>query len=300
MLDKLFQWNGWSFKIGPISITVTITGIIETIIFIILIYYLIRFFQRTKAWNLLKGLGLLVLVYGISYLMGFNNLTYLFKVLFSSILLAVIVIFQPEIRKALERLGTNNLIQKVFPGLKGRDEESDLSAESIEAIVHALVSMGRNHVGALIVIERKIMLDEYITTGITLDAAISHALLEQIFEKNTPLHDGAVIIRQNRVLAATCYLPLSDDNDISKELGTRHRAALGLSEVSDAKVFIVSEETGAMSMAVGGQIYRHLTADRIKKELLGVGPEDRQRAGNGGVGSLRERLGLKRSSGKEE
>ena len=270
MLDKLFQWNGWSFKIGPISITVTITGIIETIIFIILIYYLIRFFQRTKAWNLLKGLGLLVLVYGISYLMGFNNLTYLFKVLFSSILLAVIVIFQPEIRKALERLGTNNLIQKVFPGLKGRDEESDLSAESIEAIVHALVSMGRNHVGALIVIERKIMLDEYITTGITLDAAISHALLEQIFEKNTPLHDGAVIIRENRIVAATCYLPLSQEAGISKELGTRHRAALGISEVSDCITLVASEETGQLSLAVNGKLSRDLSEQELMDFLTGT------------------------------
>ncbi|MBR6977910.1 MAG: diadenylate cyclase CdaA, partial [Lachnospiraceae bacterium] len=254
MLDKLFQWNGWAFKIGGISITITITGIIETIIFIVLVYYLIRFFQRTKAWNLLKGLGLLVLVYGAAYVLGFNNLTYLFKVLFSSILLAVIVIFQPEIRKALERLGTNNLIQKVFPGLKVKDETSDLSAESVEAIVHALSSMGRNHVGALIVIERKIMLDEYITTGITLDAAISHALLEQIFEKNTPLHDGAVIIRENRIVAATCYLPLSQEAGISKELGTRHRAALGISEMSDCIALVASEETGQLSVAVNGKL----------------------------------------------
>ncbi|MBR5338638.1 MAG: diadenylate cyclase CdaA [Lachnospiraceae bacterium] len=270
MLDKLFQWNGWAFKIGGISITITITGIIETIIFIVLIYYLIRFFQRTKAWNLLKGLGLLVLVYGVAYVLGFNNLTYLFKVLFSSILLAVIVIFQPEIRKALERLGTNNLIQKVFPGLKVKDETSDLSAESVEAIVHALSSMGRNHVGALIVIERKIMLDEYITTGITLDAAISHALLEQIFEKNTPLHDGAVIIRENRIVAATCYLPLSQEAGISKELGTRHRAALGISEMSDCIALVASEETGQLSFAVNGKLSRDISDKELMECLAGT------------------------------
>jgi diadenylate cyclase len=270
MLDKLFQWNGWAFKIGGISITITITGIIETIIFIVLIYYLIRFFQRTKAWNLLKGLGLLVLVYGAAYVLGFNNLTYLFKVLFSSILLAVIVIFQPEIRKALERLGTNNLIQKVFPSLKVKDESSDLSAESVEAIVHALSSMGRNHVGALIVIERKIMLDEYITTGITLDAAISHALLEQIFEKNTPLHDGAVIIRENRIVAATCYLPLSQEAGISKELGTRHRAALGISEMSDCIALVASEETGQLSFAVNGKLSRDISDKELMECLAGT------------------------------
>ncbi len=264
MLDKLFQWNGWSFKIGPISFTLSITGIIEIIIFVILIYYLIRWFQRTKAWNLLKGLAVLGGVYIVAAVLGLNNLTYVFNILFSSILLAFIVIFQPEIRKALERLGTNNLIQKLIPGLKIKDEESDLSAESIEAIVHALASMGRGHVGALIVIERKIMLDEYITTGITLDAAISSALLEQIFEKNTPLHDGAVIIRENRIVAATCYLPLSQEMGISKELGTRHRAAVGISEVSDCITLVASEETGQLSLAMNGK----LTRDMTEKELL--------------------------------
>ncbi len=264
MLDKLFQWNGWSFKIGPISFTLSITGIIEIIIFVILIYYLIRWFQRTKAWNLLKGLAVLGGVYIVAAVLGLNNLTYVFNILFSSILLAFIVIFQPEIRKALERLGTNNLIRKLIPGLKIKDEESDLSAESIEAIVHALASMGRGHVGALIVIERKIMLDEYITTGITLDAAISSALLEQIFEKNTPLHDGAVIIRENRIVAATCYLPLSQEMGISKELGTRHRAAVGISEVSDCITLVASEETGQLSLAMNGK----LTRDMTEKELL--------------------------------
>ena len=159
MLDKLFQWNGWSFKIGPISITFSITGIIEVLIFIVLIYYLIRWFQRTKAWNLLKGLLVLGGLYALAAILGLNNLTYLFNILFSSILLAVIVIFQPEIRRALEKLGTNNIIYKLLPGLRGKDETSDLSTDSIEAIVHALASMGRNHVGALVVIERKIMLE---------------------------------------------------------------------------------------------------------------------------------------------
>lgn len=270
MLDKLFHWNGWSFKIGPISITFSITGIIEIIIFIILVYYLIRWFQRTKAWSLLKGLAVLAAVYLVAVLLGLDNLTYLFKILFSSILLAFIVIFQPEIRKALERLGTNSLITKLIPGLKIKDESSDLSAESVEAIVHAMGSMGRSHVGALIVIERKIMLDEYITTGITLDAAISSALLEQIFEKNTPLHDGAVIIRENRIVAATCYLPLSQETGISKELGTRHRAALGISEVSDCITLVASEETGQLSLAVNGKLSRDINEQELLEFLNGT------------------------------
>ena len=270
MLDKLFQWNGWSFKIGPISITFSITGIIEVLIFIVLIYYLIRWFQRTKAWNLLKGLLVLGGLYALAAILGLNNLTYLFNILFSSILLAVIVIFQPEIRRALEKLGTNNIIYKLLPGLRGKDQTSDLSTDSIEAIVHALSSMGRNHVGALIVIERKIMLDEYITTGITLDAAISHALLEQIFEKNTPLHDGAVIIRENRIVAATCYLPLSQEAGISKELGTRHRAALGISEMSDCIALVASEETGQLSFAVNGKLSRDISDKELMECLAGT------------------------------
>ena len=270
MLDKLFQWNGWSFKIGPISITFSITGIIEVIIFIVLIYYLIRWFQRTKAWNLLKGLLVLGGLYALAAILGLNNLTYLFNILFSSILLAVIVIFQPEIRRALEKLGTNNIIYKLLPGLRGKDQTSDLTTESVEAIVHALSSMSRNHVGALIVIERKIMLDEYTTTGIKLDAEISGALLEQIFEKNTPLHDGAVIIRENRIVAATCYLPLSQNTDISKELGTRHRAALGISEVSDCITLVASEETGQLSLAVNGRLSRDMSDIELLEFLNGT------------------------------
>ena len=270
MLDKLFQWNGWSFKIGPISITFSITGIIEVLIFIVLIYYLIRWFQRTKAWNLLKGLLVLGGLYALAAILGLNNLTYLFNILFSSILLAVIVIFQPEIRRALEKLGTNNIIYKLLPGLRGKDQTSDLSTDSIEAIVHALSSMGRNHVGALIVIERKIMLDEYTTTGIKLDAEISAALLEQIFEKNTPLHDGAVIIRESRIVAATCYLPLSQNTEISKELGTRHRAALGISEVSDCITLVASEETGQLSLAVNGRLSRDMSEAELLEFLNGT------------------------------
>ena len=270
MLDKLFQWNGWSFKIGPISITFSITGIIEVLIFIVLIYYLIRWFQRTKAWNLLKGLLVLGGLYALAAILGLNNLTYLFNILFSSILLAVIVIFQPEIRRALEKLGTNNIIYKLLPGLRGKDQTSDLSTDSIEAIVHALASMGRNRVGALVVIERKIMLDEYTTTGIKLDAEISAALLQQSFEKNTPLHDGAVIIRENRIVAATCYLPLSQNTEISKELGTRHRAALGISEVSDCITLVASEETGQLSLAVNGRLSRDMSEAELLEFLNGT------------------------------
>ena len=138
-------------------------------------------------------------------------------------------------------------------------------------------SMAAVKTGALIVIEQKVQLGEYEQTGLPIDANVTSQLIINIFEKNTPLHDGAMIIRQNRILSATCYLPLSDNSEISKDLGTRHRAALGLSEVSDAKIFIVSEETGAMSMAYGGQIYRKITPEFIRKELLGTAQEHKSK-----------------------
>lgn len=267
MLDQLFHFPGWSFKVGPFSFTFSITGIIEIIIFAIAIYYIIVWIKRTKAWNLLKGVTVLLIVYLAAYFLGFSNLTYLFNVLFGSLLIAVIIIFQPEIRRALETLGNNNPLYKLIPALRNQDQTTELTAESIEDITHAMSSLAKNKVGALVVIERTITLDEYVKTGITLDAQISSSLLEQIFEKNTPLHDGAVIIKKNRIVAATCYLPLSQDTSLSKELGTRHRAGLGMAEATDAVVIIVSEETGALSVAIGHTLKRNIT-DADLREIL--------------------------------
>ncbi|MBQ7059200.1 MAG: diadenylate cyclase CdaA [Firmicutes bacterium] len=272
------------------------TDVLDIIGVAILIYLLISWVRKTRAWVLFKGILFVLVIWLVAVIFSLNMMMWIFQNVFNIGILAIVIIFQPELRRALEKLGTNNVLTRMLSVGTG----NTVNERTAESITRAMVAMAEVKTGALICVERQVALGEYEQTGIPLNADVSTQLLINIFEKNTPLHDGAVIIRQNRVLAATCYLPLSDDNDISKELGTRHRAALGLSEVSDAKVFIVSEETGAMSMAVGGQIYRNISADRIKKELLGVGPEDRQRVGNNGVGNLRERLGLKRSSGKEE
>ena len=272
------------------------TDVLDIIGVAILIYLLISWVRKTRAWVLFKGILFVLVIWLVAVIFSLNMMMWIFQNVFNIGILAIVIIFQPELRRALEKLGTNNVLTRMLSVGTG----NTVNERTAESITRAMVSMAEVKTGALICVERQVALGEYEQTGIPLNADVSSQLLINIFEKNTPLHDGAVIIRQNRVLAATCYLPLSDDNDISKELGTRHRAALGLSEVSDAKVFIVSEETGAMSMAVGGQIYRNISADRIKNELLGVGPEDRQRVGNSGVGNLRERLGLKRSSGKEE
>jgi diadenylate cyclase len=180
---------------------------------------------------------------------------------------ALLVIFQPEIRRALEQLGTNHLFE-LFSLSSTKDKVAENADDTIDAIVRASFSMGRAKTGALIVIEQKFVLNEYIATGILLDAIVSAPLLVQIFEHNLPLHDGAVVIRGNRITAATCYLPLSENKTISKELGTRHRAGLGISEVTDALTVIVSEETGQVSLTKDGQLYRNVNSDKLR-ELLG-------------------------------
>ena len=272
------------------------TDVLDIIGVAILIYLLISWVRKTRAWVLFKGILFVLVIWLVAVIFSLNMMMWIFQNVFNRGILAIVIIFQPELRRALEKLGTNNVLTRMLSVGTG----NTVNERTAESITRAMVSMAEVKTGALICVERQVALGEYEQTGIPLNADVSSQLLINIFEKNTPLHDGAIIIRQNRILAATCYLPLSDDNDISKELGTRHRAALGLSEVSDAKVFIVSEETGAMSMAVGGQIYRNLTADRIKQELLGIGPEDRQRVGNSGVSNLRELLGIKRGAGKGE
>ena len=180
---------------------------------------------------------------------------------------ALLVIFQPEIRRALEQLGTNHLFE-LFSLSSTKDKVAENADDTIDAIVRASFSMGRAKTGALIVIEQKFVLNEYIATGILLDAIVSAPLLVQIFEHNLPLHDGAVVIRGNRITAATCYLPLSENKTISKELGTSHRAGLGISEVTDALTVIVSEETGQVSLTKDGQLYRNVNSDKLR-ELLG-------------------------------
>ena len=196
-----------------------------------------------------------------------NNIVMVFNRIAPYVATALLVIFQPEIRRALEQLGTNHLFE-LFSLSSTKDGVAENVDDTIDAIVRASFSMGRAKTGALIVIEQKFVLNEYIATGILLDAIVSAPLLVQIFEHNLPLHDGAVVIRGNRITAATCYLPLSENKTISKELGTRHRAGLGISEVTDALTVIVSEETGQVSLTKDGQLYRNVNSDKLR-ELLG-------------------------------
>ena len=266
MLNNLLKLPETNIKIGSLNLTLSVPGVIEILLFTVLSYYIIIWIKRTKAWTLLKGVLVLVGFYLVDKFLGLNNVAYLFETSVGSIVIAAIVIFQPELRKALERLGE----RKVFSGLLGGVESTGLNSQSIDSIVRAISQLGLDKVGALIVVERSIDLEEYINTGIRIDATISTALLEQIFEHNTPLHDGAVIIRDNRIVAATCYLPLSQSRNISKDLGTRHRAGLGMAENTDAIVLIASEETGALSIAMDGKLQHDVAADQIRETLSDV------------------------------
>ena len=181
---------------------------------------------------------------------------------------ALPIVFQPELRKALEDLGRKNFLSSIFAFDFSKESQEKNSERTINELVKACYEMGKVKTGALIVIENEILLTEYERTGIALDSLVSSQLLINIFEKNTPLHDGAIIVRGDRVVSATCYLPLSDNMELSKDLGTRHRAAVGISEVSDSLTIVVSEETGKVSLAVNGMLYRNVDADFLRSKLL--------------------------------
>lgn len=257
--DNFIRWSAASMSWSDI---------LEILIFAFLIYHIVLWIKQSRAWILLKGAAAIFAVYILAVVLKLSNIVLVFNNVAPYVATALLVIFQPEIRRALEQLGTNHFF-KIFSIGGGKDKASDNEQETLDAIVRASYSMGRAKTGALIVIEQEYMLDEYIATGIVLDAVVSAPLLVQIFEHNLPLHDGAVVIRGNRIAAATCYLPLSENKTISKELGTRHRAGLGISEVSDALTVIVSEETGQVSLAREGRLYRNVDSDKLR-ELLGM------------------------------
>lgn len=249
---------------------ITFADILEIIILSYLIYHIILWFKNTRAWTLLKGIAVLLILMSISYVFKLNTLMWIFKNTINVGILAVIILFQPELRRALEELGRKKILADVIIRDDKNVKNDKLSAETIQELVAASIEMSKNKTGALIVVEREVALGEYISTGINVDAAISKQLIVNIFEHNTPLHDGAVIIRNNRIIAATCYLPLTGRSDLNKDLGTRHRAAVGISEVSDSITIIVSEETGAISVAQGGTLVSNLDPETLRKQFTSL------------------------------
>lgn len=239
----------------------------EIIIIAVLLYYMIKWIHTSRAWSLLKGLLVIVVFIGLAKIFHMDTILWLASNILQFAVIALIVVLQPELRKALESLGKTNVIGGMFD-FGQKPAEEILSRQSINEIVRACSQMARVRTGALIVIENKESVSRIDETGIKVDADITNQLLINIFEKNTPLHDGAVTIRNNRISAATCYLPLTQSQSISKELGTRHRAGMGMSEEYDAIVIIVSEETGRISAAHEGQLERNLSEEALKNYII--------------------------------
>lgn len=251
--------------LGMANITMTFVDIIEILIISFLFYRILLWVKSTRAWYLFKGIIILLMFVLVAALFQMSTILWLAENTLNVGLIALVVIFQPELRNALENLGGKKILLRFFNFNKS--ENKRFSDKTIDELIKASYAMGKVKTGALIVVEDEIVLAEYVKTGIDVDALLSSQLLINIFEKNTPLHDGAVIVRGDRVVAATCYLPLSDSTGLSKDLGTRHRAAVGISEVSDSLTIIVSEETGKVSLALRGQIYHDIDADAMRTRL---------------------------------
>lgn len=248
---------------------VGLTDIIEIIIIAFLVYQIIRWFRSSRAWMIVKGIVVLLIFTTVASLFQFDTILWLLSNSLAFGITAVIIIFQPELRRALEELGRKNLVAS-FLSFDAPVDEEGFGEKAINEIAKAVTEMAKVKTGALIVIEQAVALGEYERTGINLDALVSSQLLINIFEHNTPLHDGAIIVRGNRIISATCYLPLTDSLELGKELGTRHRAAVGISEVSDSYTIVVSEETGGISLAHERRLIRNLTGDDVKDILMRI------------------------------
>jgi diadenylate cyclase len=243
------------------STTEYLSDIADILIVSYIIYQLLTLMRGTRAIQLVQGITILIFIWFISGLLHLTTLRWLIENLFSVGLIAVIVIFQPELRRALEQLGRGGFIRK------SRQVEDQLVAKVVEELTKAVSHLSQARIGALIVIERQTGLFDYMQTGTLLEAKLSAELLKNLFFPNAPLHDGAVMIRNDHLMAAGCYLPLSENPSISKELGTRHRAGIGMSEISDAVIVIVSEETGQISLAIRGKLDRGLSKQELAARL---------------------------------
>lgn len=246
----------------------TITDFIEIIIIAFLFYEVMVWIKNTRAWILFKGIAFLLLFVFLATIFKLTTILWIANKAFSVGIIAVMIVFQPELRRALEQLGQKNFLNGIFSIDDSKKSTELFSDRTINELVKASFELAKHKTGALIVIENEINLSEYERTGINIDAEISNQLLINIFEHNTPLHDGAVILRENRIVAATCYLPLSDNMELSKELGTRHRAGVGVSENTDSLTIIVSEETGKVSLAKKGKLTRDVDGNALREELV--------------------------------
>ncbi len=269
--------------------SIRVADIVEILIIAFLLYHILLWVKNTRAWSLFKGLVLILAFILVAAIFQMNTIIWIVKNVFSIAIIALIIVLQPELRKALEELGRKNILASFIDS--GKTESGLFSDITIREITKACVEMGKVRTGALIVVRQMDNLEEYEQTGIEVDAVVSSQLLINIFEHNTPLHDGAVIIDKDRITSATCYLPLSDNMRLSKELGTRHRAGVGMSEATDSMTVIVSEETGAISVAYRGELLRGLGSEELEIKLESIQnkpSDDRKRARWKGKGARNE------------
>lgn len=249
------------FQIQGIISTINFLDLIDIAIVAFVLYKTYFMIKDTRAVALLKGLFVLLIANLASKWLGLNVIYWLLQKTMTVVLVALPIVFQPELRRALEQLGRGKLFGKTSP------LDAEETASLINSIINAVIVLAQNKIGALIVLERETGLNDYIETGIKVDGLVSSEFLINIFIPNTPLHDGAAILRGNRVMAAGCLLPLTEDRSLNKELGTRHRAAIGITEQTDAMVIVVSEETGVISVARGGRLDRHLDTETLEDKL---------------------------------
>ncbi len=246
---------------------IEIGDILEILIIAFLVYNIMLWIKKTRAWALLKGLIVLIVFGAVAFIFNMQTILWLAENVVGYAVTALLIVLQPELRKALEELGKKSLVTAVLPFESSKDADA-ITEKTIEEIAKACAAMSKVKTGALIVIEQEESLSEYERTGIDVDAVLSSQLLINIFEHNTPLHDGAVIVRGNRVVSATCYLPLTDQINLNKSMGTRHRAGVGISEATDSITVIVSEQTGTISLAVDGKIQRNFDEEKLKARLM--------------------------------
>ena len=284
-------------NIGSYLLLIRISDVLDIAIIAFLVYSLLRMVKSTRAENILKGVVAFLLVLGLADILQLNAISYIMKNLVQVGILAIIVLFQPEIRQILEKVGSRNIkLLKVFNDPK---QQSELET-AIDQTVVACKEMSLSKTGVLIVFERDIRLDDMVRSGTTLDAAVSSELLKNIFFVKAPMHDGAVIIRHGRILGAGCMLPLSKNVNLSRDLGMRHRAGIGMSENSDAVVVIVSEETGSISVAIGGMLKRHLMPETLGKLLRNELMPPEEETEDKPRRTLAEILGLNRKGDKDD
>lgn len=268
-LDSFFEYAFRYIRLLRVS------DFVDIFIVAVIVYYIMMSLRGTRAVHLLKGIVVAVVIFMLSSILHLNSLNYILGAVFQIAMYAVVVIFQPELRNLLEKMGRLKLGSFMGFAFNANQDKEDMDTVILN-IAAAAANMSETKTGALIVIERDTRLGEYMPSGTVLNANVTHELLENIFVPNTPLHDGAVIIRGNKIISAGCVLPLTANTNLSSELGTRHRAALGLSETSDAIIVVVSEETGKISIALNGSLTRNLNETSLRKaltKLLSAEPE---------------------------